>query len=81
MLSTEELELGPFSLVLMGTWALCCGISQCALVRAGDCPAGPQLLPALVSALQRMVLVTFSPNREEEAIPAPKDLRSKRDKG
>ena len=83
VVSTKDLDLGYFLLVLWGhghCGAKRCGISQRTLIRAGDCPAGPQLLPALVSALQRTALVTLSPNHEGEVIPASKDLRSKRDK-
>lgn len=82
--STEELDLDYFLLVLWvyGHYgANHYGISQCTLMRAGDRPAGPQLLPALVSALHRMVPVMLSPNHEGEVIPAPTDLRWGRAKG
>lgn len=55
VVSTEELGLDYFLLILWGHGhyrVKPCGISQCTLMREGDCPAGPQLLPALVSALQ-----------------------------
>lgn len=55
VVSTEELGLDYFLLILWGHGhygVKPCGISQCTLMREGDCAAGPQLLPALVSALQ-----------------------------
>lgn len=55
VVSTEELGLDYFLLILWGHGhygVKPCGISQCTLMREGDCPAGPQLLPVLVSALQ-----------------------------
>jgi len=77
----EELVLDYSLLVLRGHGyygAKHYGISQRTLMRAGACPAGPQLLPALlsalVSALQRTVLVTVSLNHAGEVIPALKGL-------
>lgn len=81
VVSTKEPDLDYSLPVLWGHGhyeAKCCRISQGTVMGAG---AGPQILPALVSALQRTVLVTLSPNCEGEVIPAPKDLPSKRNKG
>lgn len=76
--------LGLLSPSPMGTWALW-GETLRDQSRHPDVRRGSSCWTTAASstgsALQRMALVTLPLNDEGEVIPAPKDLRAKRDKG